>query len=322
MRVLVTGVAGFIGSHTAEALVARGDEVVGVDCGLVGSIGTRQQRDVASLLAGSRFNLHHLDLRTAALEPLLADVDAVVHLAALPGVRTSWHDRFADHLASNVLVTQRLLEAATRVTVRRVVYASSSSVYGDTSLGRCSEAASTAPHSPYGVTKLASEHLCAAYAANHGVPTVALRYFTVYGPRQRPDMALHRLFEAALTGARFELFGDGGQVRDLTAVADVVAANLAALDVPTAPGTVVNVAGGQPIAMDVLIGHVEAVTGRRIDVRRTAAEPGDVSRTGADTSRAWRLLGWAPTVELADGLARQWRWHESLRPLEAGARVC
>lgn len=308
MRVLVTGVAGFIGSHTAEALLARGDDVVGVDLPVT-SAGAGDRCNLTGLVGDPRFSLRRLDLRSAPLDPLLTEVDAVVHLAALPGVRGSWDGRFADFLAANVLVTQRLLDAACRVPVERFVFASSSSVYGDGGEGPCCESAPTAPHSPYGVTKLAAEQLCGVYAANHGLPVTSLRYFTVYGPRQRPDMALHRLFEAALTGGPFPLFGDGTQVRDLTAVADVVAANLAALDVATAPGAVVNVAGGAPVTMTELIAAVEAVAGRPINVVRTGAEPGDVRRTAADLTAARQLLGWRPTVSLAEGLERQWRWH-------------
>jgi nucleoside-diphosphate-sugar epimerase len=320
VRVLLTGGAGFIGSHTAEALVARGDDVLAVDCGLGG--GGRQRDNVAGLVGHPRFALRQVDLRTADVASLVSDVDAVVHLAALPGVRGSWAAGFPAYLEHNVSVTQRLLEAAAGAGLRRFVHASSSSVYGQASMARCHERAATAPHSPYGVTKLASEHLCRAYAANHGVPTTSLRYFTVYGPRQRADMAVHRLFRCALSGEPFHLFGDGTQVRDLTAVADVVAANLAALDRRDVPaGTVLNVGAGVPVTVAALIAEVEAVTGRSIDVRRSPAQAGDVERTGAATGMAATVLGWRSETSLHDGLVRQHRWHLAHRAPVTATRL-
>ena len=302
MRVLVTGGAGFIGSHTAAALLARGDEVLAVDCGLGDPSGDRRRRNTAELAGDAGFELRDLDLRTADVGALVREVDAVVHLAALPGVRASWAGGFPAYLQHNVSVTQRLLEAAADAPIRRFVHASSSSVYGEVSLERCGEGAPTAPHSPYGVTKLASEHLCRAYAANHGVPTTSLRYFTVYGPRQRDDMAVHRLLRCAIGGEPFTLFGDGSQVRDLTEVGDVVAANLAALDRDVPAGTVVNIGGGAPVTMAHLVAEVESVSGRRIDVRRTSPQAGDVTRTGASTGLAAALLGWQARTPLRDGL--------------------
>jgi nucleoside-diphosphate-sugar epimerase len=320
VRVLVTGGAGFIGSHTAEALVARGDDVLAVDCSL--GDGDRQRANTAGLGGHPRFERRRLDLRTADVASLLREVDAVVHLAALPGVRASWASGFPAYLEHNVTVTQRLLEAAADVRLTRFVHASSSSVYGQAPMARCHERAATAPHSPYGITKLASEHLCRAYAANHGVPTTSLRYFTVYGPRQRDDMAVHRLFRCALDGEPFQLFGDGSQVRDLTAVGDVVAANLAALDRVRVPaGTVLNIGGGSPVTLTRLIGEVESLTGRRIEVHRTATQAGDVARTGAATGLAASVLGWRAETPLDEGLARQLRWHQEQRAPATASRA-
>lgn len=317
MRALVTGVAGFIGSTLAEALVDRGDTVVGVDCFTrYYELAQKRANLGERLLGDGRFTLVEADLRTADLAPLLEGVDVVFHQAAQPGVRLSWSDGFPDYVSHNVLATQRLLEAAKAAGpgIRRVVYASSSSVYGNAAAYPTRETDVPAPHSPYGVTKLAGEHLCSLYAANWGVPTVSLRYFTVYGPRQRPDMATHRLVEAALTGEPFPLYGDGSHVRDFTFVGDVVAANLAAAEAPNAaPGTVVNVAGGGSIAMRDLIAIVEDEAGAPVHLDRRPEQPGDVRRTGGSVDAAREVLGWEPTVDVREGVRRQVAWHRARR---------
>ena len=209
----------------------------------------------------------------------------------------------------NVLATQRVLEASLRCGVARVVYASSSSVYGNADRYPVDEAMLPKPFSPYGVTKLAGEHLCSLYASNFGLSVVSLRYFTVYGPRQRPDMAMHRLFEAAIHGSPFPLFGSGDQLRDFTYVGDVVGANLRASEADVAPGLVANVAGGGEISMAALIGLVEEISGRTVVIDRRPAERGDVHRTGAATTLAESALGWRPDHPLVDGLKRQHSWH-------------
>jgi len=310
---LVTGVAGFIGSQLAEALIARGDEVVGVDSFTPYYDRATKESNLASLQGSDRFRLVEADLRDADLAPLLDGVDVVLHQAAQPGVRLSWSDGFATYDSCNVLATQRLLEAAVAAGVPRVVYASSSSVYGDAERFPVVETDLPRPHSPYGVTKLAGEHLCGLYAANHGLSTVALRYFTVYGPRQRPDMAFHRLIEGALDGRPFPLYGDGSHVRDFTYVGDVVRANLLAAEADVAPGTVVNVCGGGATVLRDVIDAVGEAVGTPVPIDRQPPQAGDVQRTGGSGEAAHRLLGWEPQTTLTDGIAAQVAWHRSRR---------
>lgn len=308
-RALVTGAAGFIGSHLVDALLREGVEVRGVDSFTDYYDPAVKERNLVSASAIASFELVRSDLRTGDLRPLLDGVDDVYHLAAQPGVRLSWSSGFATYESQNVLATQRLLDAIVGRPVRRVVYASSSSVYGNAAVYPCREAALPAPHSPYGVTKLAGEHLCGLYGSNWGVPTVSLRYFTVYGPRQRPDMAIHRLIRAALDGTTFPLFGDGGHVRDFTFVGDVVRATLAAAQSDVAPGTVANVAGGSAVTVAELITKVEAVCDRRIALDSHPPQPGDVDRTGGSNALAEELFGWRPEVPIAEGIRQQVAWH-------------
>jgi len=310
---LVTGVAGFIGSQLAESLVAAGEEVIGVDCFTPYYDRPDKEANLAALRAGGGFRLVEADLRDADLEALLDGVDVVYHQAAQPGVRLSWSDGFATYDSCNVLATQLLLEASVHAGVRRFVYASSSSVYGNAEHYPVTEADLPHPHSPYGVTKLAAEHLCGLYAANHGLSTVALRYFTVYGPRQRPDMAFHRLIEGALDQQPFPLYGDGSHVRDFTFVGDVVRANVAAGRAEVAAGTVVNIcAGGSTVLRDVIDAVGDAV-GAPVPVERHPEQPGDVQRTGGSNDAARRLLGWEPQTSLTDGIAAQVEWHRRRR---------
>lgn len=306
---LVTGAAGFVGSALVDALLAEGHEVVGVDCFTPYYERWRKEANLADARTNGRFRLVEADLRVDDLDPVIDGVDVVFHQAAQPGVRLSWSDGFATYDACNVLATQRLLEAARRAGVGRVVYASSSSVYGNADAYPVRERDLPRPHSPYGVTKLAGEHLCGLYAANHGLPTVALRYFTVYGPRQRPDMAFHRLIEGALAGRPFPLYGDGSHVRDFTYVGDVVRANVLAATADVEPGTVVNVCAGGSTALRDVIEAVGEAVGTPVPVERHPEQPGDVARTGGSFAAARRLLGWAPETSLAAGIAAQVEWH-------------
>jgi UDP-glucuronate 4-epimerase len=236
------------------------------------------------------------------------------HQAAQAGVRLSWSDGFADYVGHNVLTTQRLLEGVHRGGDHtRVVYASSSSVYGNQARYPVTEGDLPRPYSPYGVTKLAAEHLCGLYAENWGVPTVSLRYFTVFGPRQRPDMSIHRLCEAALTGEAFPRYGDGNQQREFTYVADIVAGNLAAATADVAPGTCMNLAGGGEIALNDLVALVEECAGKPVAIDAHEAFAGDARRNGGATDRARELLQWEPRVSLRDGIAAQLAWHASRR---------
>jgi UDP-glucuronate 4-epimerase len=312
MRALVTGVAGFIGSTLADALVAADHQVRGVDCFSAYYDPRLKRRNVERLARDSTFELVEGDLRLIDLPPLVRDVDVVFHEAAQPGVRLSWSAGFADYDSNNVLATQRLLEAVKEVGISRLVYASSSSVYGNAARYPTQETDLPHPHSPYGVTKLAGEHLCGLYADNWGISTVALRYFTVFGPRQRPDMAIHRLLHAGLTGERFSLYGDGSQRRDFTFVDDVVRANLRAAEADLAPGSVINVAGDAPVTVNELVEAASEAVGRPIDVVKVAAQPGDVQATGGAIDRARSLLGWSPRTSLRDGLAAQAQWEQKL----------
>ena len=312
MRALVTGVAGFVGSHLVARLCGDGWEVLGVDC-LTPYYDVAQKRSNLSEIAGlAGFEHADADLRTTDIQALLSGVDVVFHQAGQPGVRSSW-DEFDSYVDHNVLVTQRLLEAARSARLERFVFASSSSVYGNALAYPTSEEALPRPQSPYGVTKLAAEHLCGVYARNWGVPTVSLRYFTVFGERQRPDMAMHRLVEAALSGESFPLYGTGEQVRDFTYVADVVAANMAASAADAPPGTVVNIAGGGAVTLAEVVDVVERLTGRAIDLDRQPVQAGDVTRTGGSIDTASTILGWRPQVSVVEGLQRQVRWHQARR---------
>jgi nucleoside-diphosphate-sugar epimerase len=313
MHALVTGAAGFVGSHLCERLVADGHDVRAVDC-LTPYYSLDQKRsNLSSIESLDRCEIVEADLRTSELAPILEGIDVILHQAGQPGVRASWADGFASYVEHNLLATQRMLEAVRDRRLDRFVFASSSSVYGDAPSYPTSERDLPRPQSPYGVTKLAAEHLCGVYARQWGVPTISLRYFTVYGPRQRPDMAMYRLIEAALTRTPFPLFGDGRQIRDFTFVEDVVEANVAAAIRDVEPGEVLNIAGGSQAMLSDVIEVVGDLVGRPVPLERQRPERGDVARTGAAVDRARAVLGWAPRVSLRDGLAKQVAWHARRR---------
>lgn len=312
MHALVTGAAGFIGSHLVERLLADGDTVRGVDCFTPYYDKKVKRSNIREAETHDRFELVRTDLRLADLDPLLEGVDAVFHLAAQPGVRLSWADGFQTYDEANIQVTQRLLEAARAHPLDRFVLASSSSVYGAAAGFPTHEDARCAPYSPYGVTKLAAEALAGAYARNFDIPTVILRYFTVYGPRQRPDMAITRLIDAAFSGEAFPMFGDGSQQRDFTYVGDVVEATTRAARMPVESGAIVNISSGQTVSLAEVIATVEAATGRTIRLEVWPEQPGDTPRTTADVQRAADLLGWTAKTEVDSGIAQQvdaWRAH-------------
>jgi UDP-glucose 4-epimerase len=307
MRCLVTGAAGFIGSHLAERLVELGHEVVGVDCFLDYYPRAVKERNLRALRQHARFRADERDLCRADLETLVAGIEWVFHQAAQAGVRASWGRDFEIYAQHNVLATQRLLEASRDLGVRRFVYASSSSVYGDTTDLPMREQSLPRPISPYGVTKLAAEHLCWLYWKNYGLSTASLRYFTVYGPRQRPDMAMHRFLKGALTGSEITLYDDGEQTRDFTYVSDVVAANVAAAE-RAEGGEVFNIGGGSRVSINQVLATIEAIAGRPLRVQRDERQKGDVRHTAADCTRARERLGFRPAVPLAQGLRREWEW--------------
>jgi UDP-glucose 4-epimerase len=302
----VTGAAGFIGSHLAEHLLTLGHDVVGIDCFTAYYAPQLKRANITALLAEPRFRLVDADLTSADLGPLLDGADYVFHLAAQAGVRASWGESFVQYTQHNVLATQRLLEALKGRSVRKVVYASSSSVYGNARLPM-RETARPQPVSPYGVTKLAAEHLCHLYHVSDGLQVVCLRYFTVYGPRQRPDMAIHTFIRALATGDSIPLYGDGTQSRDFTYVEDVVRATVLAARAPVA-GMVINIGGGARIMLRALLEVLQDVVGRRAHLVHLGAQKGDVGHTAADGRRAKRLLGFVPAVAIVDGLRRQVAW--------------
>ena len=304
MRALVTGAAGFIGSHLTERLLADGVEVRGIDR-LSDYYDVDLKRANLALLEGhSGFTFTEEDLNRADLGALLEGVEVVFHLAAQPGVRASWGREFEIYLSDNLLATQRLLEASRQADLRRFVFASSSSIYGDAETFPTNETDRPAPVSPYGVTKLAGEHLCRQYFRGFGVPTVALRYFTIFGPRQRPDMAFNRFIRAGLDGESIQVFGDGLQERDFTYVADAVSATAAAGD-RGEPGGAYNIAGGNAATVAGVIATLGRLLGGELAVDHQAAVIGDARKTGADTSSARRDLGYEPEVTLEEGLRRQ-----------------
>jgi nucleoside-diphosphate-sugar epimerase len=311
MKALVTGAAGFIGSQLSERLLAEGHDVVGVDAFTPYYDVEVKRRNVERLLDHHRFDLAEADLATAELHELLDGAELVFHLAGQPGVRLSWGSGFAEYVHANVVVTQRLLEACRDRSIVRFVNSSSSSVYGDAERYPTRETDRPQPVSPYGVTKLAAEHLATMYGTGFGVPTVSLRYFTVYGPRQRPDMAMHRLIRSALDGAPFPLNGDGSQARDFTYVGDIVDANMRAALTDVPPGTVLNIGGGGNVTLREVIDIVEDLVGRPVPIEYKASAPGDPARTGADTSAASALIGWSRQTSLREGLAQQVEWHRS-----------
>lgn len=308
---LVTGGAGFVGSAVAERLLREGWRVSCVDrLSPYYSPKAKERNVVAATEAGAHFDFS--DLLTCDLAALLDGIDVIFHLAGQPGVRASWGETFTDYARDNILATQALLEAAKTAGVGRIVFASSSSVYGDNEDFPFTEHSLPQPRSPYGVTKLAAEHLMSLYAANFGLHTCSLRYFTVYGPRQRPDMAIHRLIDCALTGEPFPMNGDGSQERDFTYVDDIVEANILAATRPVPAGSVFNIGGGSVVTLTEVIAIVEDAIGRSIEVEQVSDQPGDVRRTGADTRSAEEILGWQPRTSLVDGIRAQVAWHRAI----------
>jgi nucleoside-diphosphate-sugar epimerase len=315
-RAVVTGCAGFIGSHLCERLVADGCQVVGIDS--FSSYYDRGSKlgNLAQLAGERDFELVEMDLATADLRPAMASAPLVFHIAGQPGVRASFGDSFAQYASDNIVATQRVFEAAADAGCERVVWASSSSVYGDAATYPCVEATTpTRPRSPYGVTKRACEDLASVYR-QQGLMTVGLRYFSVYGPRQRPDMAVRRICEALVSGAPFSLFGDGTQTRDITYVLDVVAATVLAARA-SEPFPIYNVGGGHEVSLNEVIAVLEELAGRTLQRTHHHAQAGDVRRTAADTTAARSSLGWRPRVDLRTGLGHALSWVEA----EHAARV-
>ncbi len=308
MKCVVTGAAGFIGSHLCEHLLRAGHDVVGVDAFIPYYQQAVKEQNLAEALRLPRFRFLRLDLRTDPLESAVAGVDVVFHLAAMPGLPLSWTD-FDGYQSCNVTATQRLLEAVRRSapSLKKFLYASTSSVYGRYALG--DESMPTKPISPYGVTKLAAELLCRAYHDAFALPLVVVRFFSVYGPRQRPDMGYHKFIQAMLRGEPLTVFGDGQHVRGNTYIDDCAAATVAALD--ARPGETYNLGGGETATVLGIIEKLEAISGKKADIQWAPPRPGDQRYTFADTTRLRTHFGWTPRVGLDEGLKRQWEWQRA-----------
>ncbi len=311
-RCVVTGAAGFVGSSIVDRLLADGAQVLGIDCFLDYYPREQKLKNLASALANPNFQLLEANLLDLDLAQILEGTRWVFHQAAQAGVRASWGEYFQTYADNNVRATQFLLESIKRLKtpVEKVVYASSSSIYGNAETQPTHESVVPAPVSPYGVTKLAAEHLMSLYASEFGVPTVSLRYFTVFGPRQRPDMSFHRLIRTGLTGEEFVLFGDGTQSRDFTFIADIVQANLLAASKGPA-GSVFNIGGGSQVSMNHVIELLESKLGK-LNIKRVERQHGDARHTSADNSSAKKLIGYQPQVTLEQGLEREIEWLRSL----------
>jgi len=318
VRALVTGAAGFIGSTLTDRLLERGVEVVGIDCFTDYYPRALKEGNLATARRSSRFRFVEDDLLTTDLDALLDGVTHIFHLAAQAGVRKSWGRDFDVYVSNNISATQRLLEACAGRPVERIVYASTSSVYGDDAAIPMREDQRLQPVSPYGVSKLAAEHLGHLYHVNHGVPFVALRYFTVYGPRQRPDMGFHRFLSAVMDGRPLARYGDGEQTRDFTFVADAVAATMAA-GTSGVPGRVYNIGGGSRVTVNRVFEIIGDVVGRPVTIDQQPSQKGDMRDTFADSSRAQADLGFSPSHSLEEGLKAECAWLAQLlgRPLTA-----
>lgn len=307
MRVLVTGAAGFIGSHLSEKLLKSGYEVLGVDSFFDYYPKKIKENNLKGLLGEGGFEFIEGDISELDLKGIMAEIEAVFHQSALAGVRSSWGERFSEYVSNNVLCTQLLLEASKEQNLEKFIYASSSSVYGDASDLPITESSATTPVSPYGVTKLAGENLSSLYYTGYGVPTVSLRYFTVYGPRQRPDMAFHKFIKSVMSGDEIEIYGTGEQTRDFTFISDAVEANLQALE-SGKPGEIYNIGGGSRIMLGDAIKIIEDVTSKSANIKHGDAQRGDAKHTFADTSKAEIDISYSPKVGIREGITKHYEW--------------
>lgn len=307
MNFLVSGCAGFIGSHLCEYILNKGYKIIGIDSFSDFYPRNYKEKNIEGLLRNPSFEFIGKDMLELELEEILEKVDGIFHLAAQPGVRTSWGKNFDYYIKDNIVLTQRILEALKNFKGKRLVFASSSSVYGDSVHLPFKEDGPVSPISPYGVTKLACENLCLLYHKNFSIDTVILRYFTVYGPRQRPDMAFHRFFLAILREKEVEIFGDGSQRRDFTYIDDIVHATFSAFEKGVS-GEIYNLGGGESISLLDLLEIMEEVTKRKFQILFKEKEKGDAPHTWADYSKAKKDLNFTPQVRLKEGLSNQWEW--------------
>jgi nucleoside-diphosphate-sugar epimerase len=307
MKCVVTGAAGFIGSHLAERLLRDGHEVVGVDAFIPYYPRSMKENNLAQAKRHPAFQFVELDLRNSILEPTVANAEVVFHLAAMAGLVGSWVNSDL-YMSCNVQATERLMQALRRSApaLRRFIYASTSSIYGRYASG--DEMMPTRPISPYGVTKLAGEQMARAFLDAFELPSVVLRYFSVYGPRQRPDMGYHKFIRALSLDEPLEICGDGQQIRGNTYIDDCVAATVAAIEAPV--GECYNVGGGETASVWDIVRHLEKLAGRRARIEHVPARPGDQRATSADTAKLQRHLGWQPNTRLHEGLTAQWQWQQ------------
>ncbi len=310
MKCVVTGVAGFIGSHLAERLVGLGNDVVGIDCFTDYYAKNLKEKNLENLPGKKNFSFIGKNLLDLDLKKILSGADFVFHQAAQAGVRASWGKNFEVYVENNILATQKLLEAAKDSEIKKIVFASSSSVYGDVDAFPIKETTMPKPVSPYGVTKLAAENLCYLYHKNFGISVVSLRYFTVYGPRQRPDMAFNKFIHAMLANNEITIYGDGDQTRDFTYVSDIVDSNILAMKSDVKYG-IFNVGGGSRITVNEVIKILEKISGKRARVKNIEKQKGDVKHTYADISLARKKLGYKPKVAVEQGLIKEFEWIES-----------
>lgn len=311
MKALVTGAAGFIGSHLCEYLIQKGFKVVGIDNFMDYYARSIKESNIGELKTNQDFEFVEASLLEVDLAKVLDGLDVVFHQSAQAGVRASWGQNFKIYSDNNVLATQMLLEACRQSPIKKFLYASSSSVYGDTKDLPMRESSLPCPVSPYGVSKLAGEHLCRLYHKNFGIPTVSLRYFTVYGARQRPDMAFHRFFRWALEDKPLKVYGDGKQSRDFTHVEDIMEANWLSFE-RAMPGEVLNVGGGSRITLSEVIEIMKEMIGRDLEVHYQSVQKGDVRHTLADMTKAEEMLGYKPKVSIHDGLQAEYEWMKGI----------
>ena len=307
MKVVVTGAAGFIGSHLSERLLTAGHEVVGIDCFTDYYERTRKEQNLEASRSHDNFQFAEVDLVDADLGALLDGAGVVYHLAGQPGDQPGGGNQFDRYVRDNIIATQRLLEALKGAPIKRLVFAGSWAVYGDAEMFPTKESALPRPVSPYGVTKLAAEHLTHLYHRNFAIPVVAVRYFTVYGPRQRPDMAFSRFMQALTAGEDIEVFGDGEQTREFTYVSDAVEGTIKASTADVV-GQVFNLGGGSRVTVNQVLATLEEISGLKVRRQSLPAAPGHPRHTGASINLAREKLGWEPRVSLREGLARQWQW--------------
>lgn len=322
MKALVTGAAGFIGSHLSERLLKEGLAVVGVDCFTDYYPVKIKEKNISSALKHKNFRLINKNLLEIDLNNVLDGIDLIFHHAAQPGVRANWGKTFEEYVENNIYATQRLLEALRAKKIIKMIYASSSSVYGDAEKLPTSEKVVPKPVSPYGVTKLAAENLCYVYFKNYDIPVVSLRYFSVYGPRQRPDMGFNRFIRSIINKEEMQIYGSGTQTRDFTYVNDVIDADIRALDGKCKPGETYNVGGGSRISVNDAVRIIEDISGKKAKIKYLEAQKGETAHTSADISKAKSHFGYSPRFDIKTGLKREYEWiKETIRPRQFPAAI-